>query len=114
MSELNEFTLEPIGNPHDFLSERGYVLIASSKRKYRKGSVFIGFDKAFNRCIIMRRLNRIDSDNKLYHVVYKGLNPFDDQEFAANLFRHLNLHRMPTAPVQEGDEVEDSDALLNW
>lgn len=103
----------------EFLESQEYKKVGNI-RYWRKGGVFIAFNKSLTKCTILRAhpLRKDTMGRKSqFNVVYRGLNPWDDMEFAQGLWRHVGLHRdfrKKEVDLNVDDVLSDLDLLLKF
>lgn len=108
--------------PHiEWLESRGYKAIRSNTSRYfRKGSVFISFNKKLTKCVILRRhplRPEVFNDHHPMNVCYRGKNPWNHAEFAANLWEMLGLNFQFEENGEYGSEddmIADGDVLTEF
>lgn len=103
-----------------FLIDDGYKLMRGSTRCYKKGAVFIAINKNETKCLITRRhplRPELEGTRSQFNVIYRGINPFTNQEFTNMLWNFLGLNRDYRADKlaqSDDDMIDDAEVILDF
>ena len=115
----------------NFLNSHNFIEVENVDYIFKKHNVYIGVNLNKNRCVIMRRCQKIvdkvlsgNFKEPVYSVIYKGKNPFTDETESQKLFDKLKINfvSMDTKSKIQlerldsyhfDDEIEDLKIYLN-